>query len=150
MKCRVTIQIARKTAKMTSATRVKPAILIALAACAVSSVRVKRTDRQDHVGGIEKGQNDEPDAVIVQHIRARNLRRQLVPPGKPTHQAQGNEVVRRDLEMVATTALEAKHDELVDPEAELSQVDEALARRDEVRIAREDAGAAEARVADIA
>ena len=63
---------------MTSATRVKPAILIALAACVVSYARMERTDRQDHVGRVEEGQNDEADAMVVQHIRARNLRRQLV------------------------------------------------------------------------
>ena len=56
----------------------------------------------------------------------------------------------RHLHMVGSSMLELEHDELMEPEADLSQVDEALARRDDMRIACKDARAAKTRVADIA
>lgn len=87
--------------------------------------------------------------MIVAHVRARDLPRSARRAMSTTDQAERDDVMRGHLEMIGSTLLEVEHDELMEPVADLAEIDEALAGADAVRIAGEDGRSTEARVADI-
>ena len=109
-----------------------------------------RTDRQDPISHVEQRHDDEADAVIVAHVRPRDLRRSACRVRSTTDQAERDDVMRGHLDMIGAPLLEVEHDELVQPVADLAEVDEALAGADAVRVAGKDGRSTEARVADIA